>query len=116
MRDYGFSVARQDEIWKRWREGQSLSLIARGLSAPMQHVRRFLAQSRGVRRQPQRRSIRHLTATEREEISRGIAAGLSARQLARQLGRATSTVSREITRNGGRRSYRAAAADAAAHE
>ncbi|WP_449343987.1 IS30 family transposase [Streptomyces nigrescens] len=115
MRDYGFSPAQQDEIWRRWREGQSFSLIGRALGAPMHHARRFLYQSGGVRLTPQTRSERHLTGSEREEISRGIAAGKSARQLARRLGRSPSTVSREIARNGGRDRYRAASADAAAY-
>jgi IS30 family transposase len=51
---------------------------------------------------------------EREEISRGLAAGDSCRVIAQRLGRAPSTVSREVARNGGRRRYRAQAADAAA--
>ena len=54
-----------------------------------------------------------LTLPEREAISRGLARGTSLRQISRQLCRATSTVSREVQRNGGRRRYRAAAADAA---
>lgn len=115
MRDYGFSPAQQDEIWRRWREGQSFSLIGRALGAPMHHVRQFLSQSGGVRLTPQQRSERHLTGGEREEISRGLAAGESARQLAQRLGRSPSTVSREIARNGGRDRYRAASADAAAY-
>ncbi|MFI1369250.1 IS30 family transposase [Streptomyces griseochromogenes] len=81
----------------------------------MHHVRRFLYQSGGVRQAPQQRSKRHLTGSEREEISRGIAAGESARRLAKRLGRSASTVSREIARNGGRDHYRAAPADAAAY-
>ncbi|MFB6963572.1 helix-turn-helix domain-containing protein [Streptomyces sp. NPDC056309] len=81
----------------------------------MHHVRRILYQSGGVRLAPQQRSDRHLTGSEREEISRGIAAGESARQLARRLGRSASTVSREIARNGGRDRYRAASADEAAY-
>jgi IS30 family transposase len=48
--------------------------------------------------------------TEREEISRGLAAGSSMRAIARRLGRAPSTISREVTANGGRRRYRASAA------
>jgi DNA-binding CsgD family transcriptional regulator len=118
VRDHGFSPAQQDEIWRRWREGQSFSLMGRALGAPMHHVRRFLYQSGGVRLTPQQRSELHLTSSEREEISRGIAAGESARQLARRLGRPPSTVSREIARNGGRDRYRAASADldAIAHE
>lgn len=27
MRDYGFSAAQQDEIWRRWRQGESFSLV-----------------------------------------------------------------------------------------
>ncbi|MEU1667127.1 helix-turn-helix domain-containing protein [Streptomyces sparsogenes] len=53
----------------------------------MQHARRFLYQSGGVRLTPQTRSQRHLSGSEREEISRGTAAGESARQLAKRLGR-----------------------------
>ncbi|MGW3399913.1 IS30 family transposase [Streptomyces sp. NRRL F-5193] len=112
----GFSPARQDEIRKRWREGQSFSLIGRALGAPMQHARRFLYQSGGVRLAPQARLERHLGGSEREEISRGLAAGEPARQLAERLGRSPSTVSHEIARNGGRDRYRAAPADAAAYE
>jgi transposase, IS30 family len=52
--------------------------------------------------------------TEREEISRGVAAGEPCRQIAARLGRAPSTVSRELARNGGPGRYRAQAADAAA--
>lgn len=87
VRDYGFSPAQQDEIWRRWRGDQSFSLIGRALGAPMQNARRFLHQSGGVRLVLQQRAERHLSGSEREEISRGIAAGESARQLARRLGR-----------------------------
>ncbi|MFI6803367.1 IS30 family transposase [Streptosporangium canum] len=115
VRDYGFSPAQQDEIWRRWRDGESFSLMGRALGAPMHHIRRFLYQSGGVHQAPQRRSVRHLTAADREEISRGIAAGQSARLLAQRLGRASSTVSREIARNGGRERYRAALAEVEAY-
>jgi IS30 family transposase len=80
----------------------------------MQHVRRFLAQTGGVRRLPPQRSAHHLTIHEREEISRGIAAGHAARSIARRLGRAASSISREIARNGGRTDYRAQTAKARA--
>jgi IS30 family transposase len=50
---------------------------------------------------------RALTLSDREVISRGLACGRSVRAIGRQLQRAPSTVSRE----GGRRWYRAAAAD-----
>ena len=48
---------------------------------------------------------------EREEISRGLAADQSLRAIAARLGRSPSTISREVASNGGRRRYRAAAAD-----
>lgn len=46
------------------------------------------------------RCYTRLTCTEREEISRYVAAGASLRAIARQLGRAPSTVSRELHRTG----------------
>ena len=60
---------------------------------------------------------RFLSLSEREEISRGLAAQLSLRAIARQLGRDAGTVSRELGRNrapGGE--YRAVAAQAIAEE
>jgi DNA-binding NarL/FixJ family response regulator len=68
----------------------------------------------GIKPLPRRRDHRHLTATEREEVSRGIAAGRSIRTIAASLRRPHSTISREIARNGGRSAYRAGAADLAA--
>ncbi|GLF95252.1 IS30 family transposase [Streptomyces yaizuensis] len=115
VRDYGFSAIQQDEIWRRWREGESFNSMGRVLGVPMHHVRSFLAQTGGVRQAPPRRSARHLTPGDREEISRGIAAGESARHIAARLGRPPSTVSREIARNGGRQLYRATAADQEAY-
>jgi IS30 family transposase len=49
--------------------------------------------------------------SERERISRGIAAGESGRAIARALGRSASTVCREIGAGGGRGGYRAVAAE-----
>jgi transposase, IS30 family len=114
VRSYGMSLAVQDEVWARWRAGDSLSRIARGQRMPLQHVRRYLMQSGGVRVVPARRSRRQLSLGEREEISRGVAAGCSARTIAARLGRSHTSVSREIVRNGGRERYRAERADAAA--
>ena len=57
------------------------------------------------------RSARQLCLAEREEISRGLAEGRSVRVIAARIGRSPSTVCREVVRNGGRRRYRAAAAE-----
>lgn len=94
----------------------TLRSVARELGAPVQHVRRYVAQTGGVRPRPAARSARHLLLAEREEVSRGLAAGWSLRRIAAQLGRPHSTVSREVARNGGREAYCAHHADAAAYE
>ena len=60
---------------------------------------------------PRHRATGRLSAAEREEISRGLAAGQSLRSIAAGLGRAASTVSREVAANGGRPRYRAARAE-----
>ena len=114
MRSWGLSAAEQDEVWARWRRGESLRLIARRLGKRGPSVRAFVLQTGGVQRHPPRRALRCLSMAEREEISRGVAAGEPCRQIAARLGRAPSTVSRELARNGGRHRYRAQAADAAA--
>jgi IS30 family transposase len=114
VRSWGLTAAEQDEVWARWRQGESLRLIARQLGKRVPSVRAFVLQTGGVQRHPPRRAKRCLSMAEREEISRGVAAGASCRQIAARLGRAPSTVSRELARNGGRHRYRAQAADAAA--
>ena len=72
-----------------------------------------LAHTGGIRPRPRRRSRLALSLSEREEISRGIAAEQSLRSIAEclGLGRSPSTVSREIQRNGGYDDYRASVAD-----
>jgi DNA-binding CsgD family transcriptional regulator len=114
MRSWGLSAVEQDEVWQRWRRGESLRLIARRLGKRGPSVRAFVLQSGGVQCRPPRRAARALLLAEREEISRGPAAGDSCRMIARRLGRAPSTVSQEVARNGGCRRYRAQVADAAA--
>jgi len=73
-----------------------------------------VARRGGIAPPPRTRARRALSVAEREEISRGLAGHLTIRGIARTLGRPPSTISREIARNGGRRQYRATAADAAA--
>jgi IS30 family transposase len=114
VRSWGLSVHEQEELWARWRQGESLRLIARRMGKRGPSVRAFVLQSGGVKQPPRRRPAGSLSAAEREEISRGVAAGDSCRAIASRLGRAPSTVSRELARNGGRRRYRAQRADAAA--
>ena len=114
MRSWGLSAVEQDEVWQRWRRGESLRLIARRLGKRGPSVRAFVLQSGGVQCPLPRRAARALLLAEREEISRGLAAGHSCRVIAQRLGRAPSTVSREVARSGGRCRYRAQPADGAA--
>ena len=114
MRSFGMSEQQVEQVWVGFRAGESLSRIGRREGVPKQQVARYLQSHGGVRPLPARRSPRHLSVGQREEISRGLARGESFRVIAAGVGCAHTTVSREVARNGGRDAYRAAAADAAA--
>lgn len=104
----------KDAIWDRLQSGLAAKPAARELGLPTATVRSYLARCGGIRPAPRTRATIRLTLAEREEISRGLAAGLSLRAVAAGLGRAPSTISREVSAHGGRRHYRALAADQAA--
>jgi IS30 family transposase len=107
----GFTAAEKTELWDRWQRGESLKAIGRAFGKPSSSIYFQVAPHGGIRPALRRRSRLALTLSEREEISRGIAARRSARSMARLLGHSPSTVSREISRNGGYDRYRAAQAD-----
>jgi DNA-binding CsgD family transcriptional regulator len=107
----GFSAAEKTELWDRWQRGESLKAIGRAFAKPSSSIYCQVAPHGGIRPAPRRRSWLALTLSEREEISRGLAAHQSTRSMARLLGRSASTVSRELSRNGGYDCYRAALAD-----
>ena len=100
-----------DQLWTRMRAGHAPKPTARELGLSTSTVRDYLHRCGGIRPVPRRRATGRLSAAEREEISRGLAAGQSLRSIAVGLGRAASTVSREVAANGGRRRYRAARAE-----
>ncbi|QYN18939.1 IS30 family transposase [Amycolatopsis sp. DSM 110486] len=106
----GMSDPMKEELWGRWRAGESISVIGRALDKPPGSVFTVLKHHGGIA--PKRPVSRadHLSVDEREVISRGISAQLSFRAIAASLGRSASTVSREVRRNGGRDVYRAVAA------
>jgi IS30 family transposase len=110
----GFTAAEKTELWDRWQRGESLNAIGRAFGKPSSSIHFQVAPHGGIRPAPRRRSRLSLTLSEREEISRGLAADQSVRSMARLLGRSASTVSRELSRNGGYDCYRAALADAKA--
>lgn len=107
----GFSTKQQTDIWTRWRKGESLSEIGRGIGKHAGSIYHLIAFYGGMSPLPRRRSKKVLTLEEREEISRGLAAKLSIRQIATKVNRTPSTISREIRRNAGKKGYRACQAD-----
>ena len=97
-----FSEAERVVVWDRWQAGDANRLIGRDLGRSAASIRGFVESWGGVRPEPRRRSLRHLSFDEREEISRSVAGGDSQRLVAARLGRSPSTISRELARNGGR--------------
>ena len=106
-----FTSEQKSEIWDRWQRGESLSSIGRGFDRDSSSIHPLISRSGGIRPRVRKRSRFALTLSDREIISRGIAADCSIRAIARELCRPASTVSREIKRNGGHRRYRATNAD-----
>src|ERR1700726_3455154 len=105
------SEQQRNDMWRRWKAGQSLHEIGRVFGKEHVSIQFMLAQHGGIAPAVRRRSPLTLTLAEREEISRGMASGGSIREIAKGLKRAVSTVSREVARHGGRPLYRATDAD-----
>jgi IS30 family transposase len=111
QRRANLNASEKRELWHRWREGHTLAEIGRGLGSDGSCIRQVVCATGGFTPPERRRSQLALTLSEREEISRGVAAGETATEIARRLGRAPSTIARELGRHGGRVGYRAADAD-----
>lgn len=99
------------EMWRRWKDGQSLREIGLAIGRDSGTIHWHIKQRGGIQPRARLRSQKHLTLSEREEISRGLVAGRSLRRIALELGRPACTISREVQRNGGKQAYRAAAAE-----
>jgi len=108
---FGLSAIEKEDVWNRWKAGQSLHEIGRAFGKEHSCIRSVLLPHGGIRPAARRRSPLALTLAEREDISRGIASDSSIREIARRMNRAASTVSREVIRHGGRPAYRAHDAD-----
>ena len=78
----GYTLADLDEVWIRWKRGESLKAIGRVLGKEGSSVYGQIAPYGGIRPRPRTRSKRALSLVEREEISRGIAAKQSIRSIA----------------------------------
>ncbi len=72
--------------WERRQAGEANRSIGRRLGRSAGSIRAFVESSGGVRPEPRRRSPGHLSLTEREETSRGLAPGISLRVMACRLG------------------------------
>src|ERR1700733_15486399 len=110
-RRFKVSEEQRNDMWRRWKGGQSLHEIGRTFGKDHVSIQFMLAQQGGIAPAVRRRSPLTLTLEERENISRGIACGSSIRKIAQAVQRAVSTVSREVARHGGRPLYRASDAD-----
>ena len=99
-RRFKLSEQQRNDMWRRWKAGQSLHEIGRACGKAHGVIQFMLAQHGGIAPATRHRSLRTLTVAEREEISRGIASGGSIREIAKGLKRAVSTVSREVARHG----------------
>ena len=111
-----YTDSQKSGMWDRWQRGESLSSIGRRFDRASSSIFPHLAVTGGIRPAERTRSGRVPSLSEREEISRGLAAGRSLRAIARSVSRAPSTISREVRRNGGRKAYRAARSDRRARD
>jgi IS30 family transposase len=101
----------RQELWKRWKAGESVVEIARSIGRVPTSVYGVVARAGGIAPALRQRSSRALKLEEREEISRALAAGESLRSVARALRRAPSTISREVRRHESEAGYRACEAE-----
>ncbi len=107
----GMSGSQKAELWRRWKEGESLSDISRALAKNPGSIHGVLALRGGIAPQVRTRAARALTREQREEISRGLVVDLTLRAISVRIGVSPSTTGREVSRNGGRGRYRAEAAE-----
>ena len=111
QRRLALTAGQKQEMWGRWKQGQTLAEISVALGRCRSSIHGSLQKEGGIAPRSCVRSKLHLSVGEREEISRGLACGMSMRALGAKLGRSPSTIAREIARNGGHDLYRASAAD-----
>jgi hypothetical protein len=71
----GLSLAQKKELWRRWKEGQSLSEIGRALGKHPGSIHGVAQANGGIVPFPRSRAVRVLSLSDREEISRGLAQG-----------------------------------------
>ncbi|WP_234545406.1 helix-turn-helix domain-containing protein, partial [Streptomyces shenzhenensis] len=75
------------DLWRRWRAGESISVISRQIGKPLGSVFTVLKHHGGIAPGSRKARAGSLTMREREEISRGLCAGEPYRTIAGFLGR-----------------------------
>jgi len=66
------SAEQKAEVWRRWRQGESLQTIGQALGWATKCMHYVVARTGGRPPAPRRRSRLALAARQREEISRGL--------------------------------------------
>jgi IS30 family transposase len=106
--------ATRAELWRRFKAGETLDVIAAALAQPRGSVQKVIEVAGGCAPRNSRARAGVLTLPEREVIARLLAEDESLQAIGRVLGRPASTISREVQRNGGPTHYDAAEAEARA--
>src|SRR5258705_7838421 len=96
------SEQQRNDMWRRWKAGQSLHEIGRVFGKDHVSIQFMLAQHGGIAPASRRRSLLTLTLAERENISRGIACGSSVLEIGKRVQRGVSTGGRRGAPHGGR--------------
>ncbi len=86
----GLSAPQKQELWERWKSGQSMNEIARAFGKERGSIHSVLRSTGGFKPSTRRRSRLALSLFEREEISRGLAEDQSMRTIASLIQRAPS--------------------------
>ncbi len=69
------TAVQKAELWRRWRQGESLTAIGRALGRIPKMVPYIVAGAGGIPPVPRQRARQALTLAERQAISRGVAPG-----------------------------------------
>ena len=77
-----YTEADKTLMWDRWQKGETVGSIARFFDRYHSSVEGILTKTGGIRPPDRKCSVRALTTSERETISRGLAKQLSMRAIA----------------------------------
>ena len=74
----GLLPKQQQDLWRRWKAGGTIIGIGLALGKAPGSIHGVLSLQGGIAPEARSRSVKVLTLTDREEISRGVTAGKSA--------------------------------------